>query len=102
MFVWSVLLWSGEILWLTLLGLTVPNQIRGRVSSIDFVGSFWLIPASMALTGPASALIGPRTVLMAAGLAGGLAMLLTLLVPGVTRPQLLSAIRTPAADLPLR
>jgi MFS family permease len=67
MFVWSVLLWSGEILWLTLLGLTVPNQIRGRVSSIDFVGSFWLIPASMALTGPASALLGPRTVLMAAG-----------------------------------
>jgi predicted MFS family arabinose efflux permease len=102
MFVWSVLLWSGEILWLTLLGLTVPNQIRGRVSSIDFVGSFWLIPASMALTGPASALLGPRTVLMAAGVVGGLAMLLTLLVPGVTRPQFLSAARTPAADLPLR
>jgi MFS family permease len=102
MFVGSLLLWSGEILWLTLLGLTVPNHIRGRVSSIDFVGSFWLIPASMALTGPAAALLGTRTVLMAAGLLGGLAMLLTLLVPGVTRPQFISAARTPAGDLPLR
>ncbi len=98
MFFWSLLLWSGEILWLTLLGLTVPNQIRGRVSSIDFVGSFWLIPLSMALTGPAAALVGPRTLLIVGGIAGPLATLLTLAVPGVTRPRFLSAARTPAAD----
>lgn len=95
MFLWSLLLWSGEILWLTLLGLTVPNQIRGRVSSIDFVGSFWLIPISMALTGPAAALMGPRTLLIVAGLAGGIAILLTLAVPGARRPQVLTAARTP-------
>jgi MFS family permease len=90
-FVWNLLLWSGEILWLTLLGLTVPNHIRGRVSSIDFLGSFWMIPISMAITGPLAALIGPRTVLVLAGLGGAIAVLLTLAVPGVRRPQYLSA-----------
>jgi MFS family permease len=97
MFVWSLLLWSAEILWLTLLGFTVPNEIRGRVASIDFVGSFWLIPISMALTGPAAAALGSRTLLIGAGLAGGVAILLTLLVPGVTRPKFLAAARTPEA-----
>jgi MFS family permease len=95
MFVFSLLLWCGEILWITLLGLTVPNEIRGRVSSIDFVGSFWMNPISMALTGPAAALFGTRTVLIAAGLGGGLFSLGTLLVPGVTRPRFLFATRTP-------
>ena len=85
-FCWNLLIWSGEILWLTLLGLTVPNRIRGRVSSIDFLGSYWMIPISMALTGPLAALVGPRTVLIGAGVGGGLTILLTLLVPGVHRP----------------
>jgi MFS family permease len=89
-FVWNLLLWSGEILWLTLLGLTVPNHIRGRVSSIDFLGSYWMIPLSMALTGPLAALVGPRNVLIGAGLGGAIAVLLTLAVPGVRRPQYLS------------
>jgi MFS family permease len=89
-FVWNLLLWSGEILWYTLLGLTVPNQLRGRVSSIDFVGSYWLIPLSMALTGPVAAVVGPRTVLVGAGLGGAAAVLLTLAVPGVRKPKYLS------------
>jgi MFS family permease len=89
-FVWNLLLWSGEILWLTLLGLTVPNQLRGRVSSIDFVGSYWLIPLSMALTGPVAAVVGARTVLVGAGLGGAAAVLLTLAVPGVRKPKYLS------------
>jgi hypothetical protein len=88
--VWNLLLWSGEILWLTLLGLTVPNQIRGRVSSIDFLGSYWMIPISIALTGPLAAVAGSRTVLIGAGLGGAIAVLLTLVVPGVRRPQYLS------------
>jgi hypothetical protein len=89
-FFWNLLLWSGEILWVTLLGLTVPNQLRGRVSSIDFLGSYWMIPLSMALTGPAAALFGPRTVLVGAGLGGAAAVLLTLAVPGVRKPEYLS------------
>lgn len=89
-FVWNLLLWSGEILWLTLLGLTVPNHIRGRVSSIDFLGSYWMIPISMALTGPLAGIVGPRNVLVGAGLGGAIAVLLTLAVPGVRRPQYLS------------
>src|SRR5579864_2406417 len=88
-FVWNLLLWTGEILWLTLLGLTVPNQIRGRVSSLDILGSFWLIPLSMALTGPLASLVGARTVLMAAGIGGGLAILAIFLIPNVRKPRYL-------------
>ncbi|HYM97158.1 MAG TPA: MFS transporter [Candidatus Sulfotelmatobacter sp.] len=93
-FVWNLLLWSGEILWLTLLGLTVPNHIRGRVSSIDFLGSYWMIPLSMALTGPLAGLVGPRLVLIGAGVGGAAAVLMTLAVPGVTRPRFLPAAAT--------
>jgi MFS family permease len=88
-FIWNLLLWSGEILWLTLLGLTVPNHIRGRVSSIDFLGSYWMIPLSMALTGPIAALIGPRTVLVWAGIGGATAILSSFLVPNIRRPKYL-------------
>jgi len=89
-FVWNLLLWSGEILWFTLLGLTVPNYIRGRVSSIDFLGSFWIVPLSMAVTGPLAAILGARAVLVGAGLGGAAAILLTLAVPGVRKPKYLS------------
>lgn len=88
-FIWNLFLWSGEILWLTLLGLTVPNHIRGRVSSIDFLGSYWMIPLSMALTGPIAALIGPRTVLVWAGIGGATAILSSFLVPNIRRPTYL-------------
>lgn len=88
-FVWSLFIWSGEILWLTLLGLTVPNSIRGRVSSIDFFGSYWLIPLSMALTGPLAARYGARALLVAAGVGGATAVLSTFLIPGVRRPRYL-------------
>lgn len=86
-FAWNLLLWSGEVLWLTLLGLAVPNEIRGRVSSIDFVGSYWLIPLSMALTGPMAGVLGARLLLIAAGVGGGLTVLATLAVPRVTKPE---------------
>jgi hypothetical protein len=43
----------------------------------------------MALTGPAAALVGPRTLLIVGGIAGPLVTLLTLAVPGVTRPKYL-------------
>ncbi|HWY89137.1 MAG TPA: MFS transporter [Solirubrobacteraceae bacterium] len=90
MFVWNLMLWSGEILWVTLLGLTVPNHIRGRVSSLDFLGSYWMIPLSMALTGPVAAIVGARSVLIGAGVGGGAAILLTLAVPGARTPKYLS------------
>lgn len=95
-FVWNLLLWTGEIFWLTLLGLTVPNQIRGRVSSLDFLGSFWLIPLSMALTGPLASLFGARTVLMGAGIGGGLAIFATFLIPNVRKPRYLDEEASPA------
>src|SRR5256885_5155636 len=89
--VWNFFLWSGEILWLTLLGLTVPNNIRGRVSSIDFLGSFWMTPPSMAFTGPAAALIGARSLLIAAGVRGGAALISSFLIPGIRKPTYLNS-----------
>ena len=89
--VWNFFLWSGEILWLTLLGLTVPNNIRGRVSSIDYLGSYWMIPLSMALTGPIAVGIGPRTLLVVAGIGGGLAILSSFLIPGIRKPTYLNS-----------
>lgn len=94
-FVWNLFLWSGEILWWTLLGLTVPNSIRGRVTSIDFLGSYWLIPLSMALTGPLAVRFGARTLLAVAGVGGATAILSTFLVPGVRQPSYLEE-KTPA------
>jgi hypothetical protein len=44
----------------------------------------------MALTGPLAAIVGPRTVLVGAGLGGAAAVLLTLAVPGVRSPKYLS------------
>jgi hypothetical protein len=49
-----------------------------------------MIPLSMALTGPAATIFGPRTVFVGAGLGGAAAVLLTLAVPGVRKPKYLS------------
>ena len=96
-FAWNLLLWTGEILWLTLLGLTVPNHIRGRVSSIDFLGSYWLIPLSMALTGPIATLLGARTLLVGAGVGGAAAILSAFLIPRVREPVYLDATESTSA-----
>lgn len=42
----------------------LPDQLCGHVSSIDFLGSSWMIPLPMAITGPVAQLFGPRTELV--------------------------------------
>jgi len=59
---------AGDIIWATLLQDSVPAEIMGRVSSLDTLVSFSLVPLSMALTGPVAAAVGARTTLLVAGI----------------------------------
>ena len=75
---------TGGIVWTTVLQRSVPAQMIGRVSSLDWVLSLALAPLSYALTGPIADVLGARATLLRAGLVSGAVMLLVLLlVPGV-------------------
>ncbi len=65
-----------ELLWTTGLQHNVPDRLLGRVSAVDFFGSFALLPASFALGGLAVQHVRPERFLLLAGLvAAGLAVL---------------------------
>jgi hypothetical protein len=74
---------AGTIVWATLKQRHVPGELLGRVSSLDWLVSIGLLPVSLALTGPLSAVLGVRTTLIAAGLAGAAATLGGLMLPGM-------------------
>jgi hypothetical protein len=74
---------AGTIIWATAKQRHVPSALLGRVSSLDWLISIGLLPASFALTGPVSAAVGPRATLIGAGLIGGIVTFAGLLVPGV-------------------
>ncbi len=77
----------GEIIWVTLMQRLVPGELLGRVSSLDAQISWSLIPVSFALTGPASALFGPRPTIVGGALIGGLVLFSLIFVPGVREPE---------------
>ena len=77
----------GNLIWFTLMGTLVPNEMLGRVTSFDMMISFSLTPVSNALTGPVAALLGVRSTLLWAGLIGGAVTLVALVVPGVRDPE---------------
>lgn len=58
----------GAVIWVTLMQLRVPEQLRGRVSSLDWLLSLALMPVSFVVTAPIAELIGVRETLMLAGL----------------------------------
>lgn len=72
-----------EAYWVTAVQREVPQDMQGRVFSIDMVGSGGLMPLGMALVGPAVLLIGERTFLLGAIAFHVLICYLVLLVPGV-------------------
>jgi MFS family permease len=59
---------AGDIIWTTLLQDNVPDELLGRVASLDNLVSFSLVPLSMALTGPLAAVAGARPTMFVAGL----------------------------------
>jgi len=74
---------GGTIVWATLKQRLVPGGLLGRVSSLDWLISIGLLPVSFALTAPVSSILGVRTTLVAAGLAGAMATLGGLALPGM-------------------
>jgi MFS family permease len=78
----------GDVIWGTLLQRRVPDQLRGRVSSLDFFVSLALLPVSMALAGPAGDAFGITAVFIAAGL-----------VPAIIGPLALIAGRLRADEI---
>jgi MFS family permease len=74
---------AGQIVWGTLEHRYVPNELLGRVSSVDWLVSTSLLPLSFLVAGPAGEAFGARRTLIVAGIAGGAAMLACLLIPGI-------------------
>ncbi len=72
-----------EAYWVTAVQREVPQDMQGRVFSIDMVGSGGLMPIGMALVGPTVSLMGERSFLLWAIAFHVLVCYLVLLVPGV-------------------
>jgi MFS family permease len=72
-----------EAYWVTAVQREVPQEMQGRVFSIDMVGTSGLMPLGMALVGPVIALTGERDFLLFAIGFHLLFCYLVLLVPGV-------------------
>jgi hypothetical protein len=77
----------GNVIWGTLMNTLVPAELRGRVSSFDWLVSVGLIPVSFAITGPIAAAAGTETTLIVAGSLSAAAMIAFLAVPGVRDPE---------------
>jgi hypothetical protein len=75
---------AGDTIWFALLQTRVPGELLGRVSSLDWMLSFALLPVSYALAGPLAAALGARELLALAALAGtAVAIGLFLALPGL-------------------
>ena len=83
-----------EAYWVTAVQREVPQDMQGRVFSIDMVGSGGLMPLGMALVGPVIALVGEKPFLISAIVFHVLICYLVLLVPGVAE------MRDPRRNLP--
>jgi hypothetical protein len=55
------------VMWATSVQTLVPGPILNRLHALEVAGSLSMMPAGQALAGPASALFGARTVLVAGG-----------------------------------
>jgi predicted MFS family arabinose efflux permease len=75
------------VIWYTLMQRLVPQELLGRVSSLDWVMTTAGVPLSFAIVGPAAAAFGAQTVLVGAGIAGGLITLAFMFVPGARGPE---------------
>jgi hypothetical protein len=75
------------IIWVTLMQELVPEELLGRVSSIDQLGAWSLLPLGYALTGVATDRFGPSFVFLVAGSGNILLALIALIVPAIHRME---------------
>ena len=81
--VFNALETAGTIVWATIKQFHVPSAMLGRVSSLDWLISIGLLPISLALTAPISAVVGARATLVGAGIIGAAITLAALFLPGM-------------------
>ena len=74
---------AGTIAWATTKQLLVPNDMLGRVSSLDWFISIAGLPLSYALTAPVAALVGAQATFVVAGLLCAAVTLGALFLPGL-------------------
>ena len=74
---------AGAIAWATTKQRLIPNELMGRVSSLDWFISIAGLPVSYALTAPAAALLGARMTLVGAGVLGAAVTTGALFLPGM-------------------
>jgi hypothetical protein len=75
----------GGLVWTNTLQAMVPPERLGRVSSIDALGSFVLMPAGFALAGRLTDVLGPAQVFILGGVATIGLVVLGLLHPAIRR-----------------
>jgi MFS family permease len=76
---------TGGLVWTNTLQAMVPPERLGRVSSIDALGSFVLMPVGFALAGALTDALGPARVFLIGGGATACLALLALLHPAIRR-----------------
>jgi DHA3 family tetracycline resistance protein-like MFS transporter len=74
---------AGTVVWMTLLQRTVPRELLGRVTSLDWFVSVSLAPISFAIAGPVAGELGARETLVGAGVLGTVIMVVALAWPGM-------------------
>lgn len=80
------LAFSGfNLIWTNMVQELVPGEMLGRVTSVDYLGSFGLLPIGYALSGWAIDVFGVQAVLVAGGGLTALVTLLGLLHPAIRR-----------------
>jgi MFS family permease len=81
------LLSTGEIVWQTMLQRRVPNELLGRVASVDWFASAALVPISFVLTGPIAGAVGAAKTVLGAGVIGGALMAALIALPTIRAPE---------------
>ncbi len=73
------------VVWETTMQALIPEEVLGRVVSLDMLGSFALLPLGFILTGYLAERFGAPPLVLAYGLATVAIALLGLLVPAIRR-----------------
>jgi MFS family permease len=75
------------VIWFTAMQTLVPNELLGRVSSLDWMITILGAPISFLVVGPAAAAFGADTVLIVAGVLGAASALIFMRMPGALEPE---------------
>jgi hypothetical protein len=75
----------------------VPNQLLGRVASVDWFVSAALVPISFVLTGPVAGWVGASRTVLGAGIVGGLLLAALIALRPIRAPEHAEEAAQPAA-----